>query len=102
MRGDRSVEKRLAKAGKKLPAKAKKAAGDIVELEKRIRHQPYTTRTQARSLERAQKKLDKFSTSPNEKQDRRRARANWLIGLILSYALFLVVLAGFWYIATQM
>lgn len=97
-----TLEDKVTSIKKKLPRKIRRSANAISEIEKRAKHQPYLLESQKKTLLTAEKQIEGFSKKEETKEDRKASRGRWFTSLILNYLIFLLILAGFWYIATQM
>lgn len=103
-----SVEEYISKGSKtkrmskRPPRRIRKSAALIKKVSKRAAYQPYLLDSQVKSVQTAQKDLLEFSQkNTDRKVHKRRGAKNWLSAFLANYMIFLILLACFWYVATQ-
>lgn len=94
-------DQKVRSARKKLPRRVRRTATTIAQIEKAAKYQPYLLESQKQTLAKAERQVGDLAKKEDTKAGRSAARKQWLIGLILNYLVFLVLLVGFWYVATQ-
>ena len=97
-----TFEQQLKGARRHLPRNIRKSAQSLAEAEKKFKYLPYVPQSTARQLEKDGNRVSSYIRSLDIKSDKKAARRRWFFGLALNYAIFLLMLAAFWYIATQM
>lgn len=100
----RDLEHQLTRAGKKLPRKVRAAAQTVLEAKRRAQHLPYVPESEIAKVRKAQTTVSRYADAQTQpsKKDKKAARLQWFYGLALNYALFLVALVAFWYIANHL
>ena len=96
------LDKNLKAAKKHLPRKIRKSAETVIDAERRAKYQPFVQNSQTAAVHKARKEVTDYISNLDTKEERKIARRQWFAGLVLNYLVFLVLLAGFWYVATQL
>lgn len=97
-----TLGQRITSSKRDLPRSVLKSATEIDSIEKQRKYQPFLLESQKKSVEKARKNIADHSQQQDTKAKKKMGRKQWFASLFLNYAAFLVLLAGFWYVATQM
>ena len=89
------------KEAKHLPRDVKRSLSEMEKVEQAAKYQPYLLDGQRKALERAKKTAMGYAEKETNKEDRSASRKQWFAGLMLNYLVFLILLAGFWYLGTR-
>ncbi len=91
-----------SKKNAKLPKRLQRDIDQLRKTAQNARNQPYRLKTDAAFSERTHKRVAKHVERHAERVSTKSKLTNWLAGVVLNLLILAVVIAAFWYVATQM